>query len=96
MLTKQGHVKVMDFGLAKQLSEAPTVSDETKVASVGLTQAGTRVGTPGYMSPEQVLGGEVDGRSGHFRVRYRLLRAAHRGPSVSGGQPKRNTECDTV
>ena len=80
MLSKQGHVKVMDFGLAKQLSEAPTVSDETKVASVGLTQAGTRVGTPGYMSPEQVLGGEVDGRSDIFAfgiVFYELLTGVH-------------------
>ena len=51
MLTKQGHVKVMDFGLAKQLSEAPTVSDETKVASVGLNAGRHPGGNAGLYVP---------------------------------------------
>ncbi|SPF54718.1 Serine/threonine protein kinase (fragment) [Candidatus Sulfopaludibacter sp. SbA4] len=64
-VTPQGRVKVLDFGLAKavwgpeqnqDLSQAPTVT--------GLeTLAGHIVGTPGYMSPEQARGKEVDKRT---------------------------------
>ena len=50
MLTIQGHVKVLDFGLAKQI--APERSDEAWTEA--LTDSGTRVGTPSYMSPEQI------------------------------------------
>ena len=49
MLTRQGSVKLLDFGLAKQLS-----GDET------LTQTGTTMGTAAYMSPEQARGQHVD------------------------------------
>ncbi len=51
MVTRDGLVKVMDFGLAKLASQT------------ALTQAGLSVGTPAYMSPEQVVGQEVDPRS---------------------------------
>ncbi len=52
-LLKDGTVKVADFGIAH-------------VDSSSLTQAGTVMGTPSYMSPEQVLGLPVDGRSDLF------------------------------
>jgi tetratricopeptide (TPR) repeat protein len=61
MLTPQGHVKVMDFGLAKRLELE--VTDPTITA---LTQKGMIVGTPNYMSPEQVKGEDVDHRSDLF------------------------------
>jgi len=65
MLTSQGHVKVMDFGLAKQVKTAPELAT---AAATPLTESGTRVGTPAYMSPEQVLGGPLDPRSDIFSL----------------------------
>ena len=77
MLTTQGHVKVMDFGLAKQV-RVETPSDEQSTGS--LTDPGVRVGTPGYMAPEQLLGGQVDERSDIFAfgiLLYELLAGVH-------------------
>ena len=79
MLTEQGHVKVMDFGLAKR---APSTSGSGADAeTVGpITESGVRVGTPGYMSPEQLLGGEADERSDIFAfgiLLYELLAGVH-------------------
>ena len=65
MLTPQGHVKVMDFGLAKQLDPRPDAADRTQSH---LTGSGTRLGTPAYMSPEQVLGAPLDPRSDVFSL----------------------------
>jgi serine/threonine-protein kinase len=65
MLAQQGHVKIMDFGLAKRMTDPPT--DDSKVATPArLTASGTVLGTPGYMSPEQVKGLALDARSDLF------------------------------
>jgi len=64
MLTEQGHVKVMDFGLAKRIDELPSPDTETRGGQ--LTAHGVIVGTPDYMSPEQVRGLPVDARSDLF------------------------------
>jgi len=57
MLDGQARVKLADFGVAR-------VSDDRSAAEK--TQAGTMVGTPAYMSPEQITGGNVDRRSDIF------------------------------
>ncbi len=64
MISKAGGVKVMDFGIARDQSFGD------------LTEAGTGIGTPAYMSPEQVLGDKLDARSDIFSlgvVLYQML-----------------------
>ena len=51
MIARTGEVKVADFGLARQASDG---------ASIALTQVGVTMGTPLYMSPEQVEGRPLD------------------------------------
>ena len=63
-VTPQGRVKVLDFGLAKAVWSAgnPGLLQPATITGSG-TLAGNIVGTPGYMSPEQAQGGEVDQRT---------------------------------
>jgi len=73
MLTSQHHAKVMDFGLAKLV---PDAAAETRVgAGAPITEQGARVGTPAYMSPEQVAGDAVDHRSDIFSLGVLLIEA---------------------
>src|SRR5437870_1877577 len=58
MLDAQARVKLTDFGVAR-------IQDSDK-SSVERTQAGTMVGTPAYMSPEQITGGNIDKRTDVF------------------------------
>lgn len=72
-ITRSGHAKVLDFGLAKHDQAALSVSIPTATFE---SRAGTTVGTIGYMAPEQVLGREADARSDLFSLGIVLYRAA--------------------
>jgi eukaryotic-like serine/threonine-protein kinase len=82
-LTKDGRVKILDFGLAKLTQ--PESGDHTALATLThVTEVGTVLGTAGYMSPEQVRGVAVDARSDIFSfgaILYEMIsgkRAFHR------------------
>ena len=82
-ITKDGRVKILDFGLAK-LTQTDPGSHTSLPTMTHATEAGVTMGTAGYMSPEQVRGAAVDARSDIFSfgaVLYEMLsgkRAFHR------------------
>jgi serine/threonine protein kinase/Tol biopolymer transport system component len=65
LVTREGRVKILDFGLAK-LVEAS--SSDSSRATIAQTDPGIVVGTAGYMSPEQLRAGPVDSRSDVFSL----------------------------
>ena len=86
LLTGSGQVKLLDFGLAKQSRDGGSAHDTAE--TMGITQVGTIMGSPAYMSPEQAEGRPADERSDIFSfgaVLYEVLagRRAFAAPSVA-------------
>ena len=75
-VSKDGHLKILDFGLAKRTEQDETGSGTSTPTASLVTGAGVVMGTLGYMSPEQVKGLSVDHRSDLFSfgaVLYEML-----------------------
>jgi len=68
MVSKDGFVKILDFGLAKLTETTASAASVMPTAVAAPTQPGTVLGTAGYMSPEQASGHAVDFRSDQFTL----------------------------
>jgi serine/threonine protein kinase/Tol biopolymer transport system component len=68
MVTSESQVKVLDFGLAKLTERVPGPEGETLTQESSLTEAGTVMGTVGYMSPEQASAHPLDHRTDIFSL----------------------------
>jgi len=74
-ITKEGRVKILDFGLAK-LIPCKDTPDHAAPTAIGLTESGVVMGTAGYMAPEQVRGETTDRRTDIFAfgaILYEML-----------------------
>ena len=86
-VTRDGRVKILDFGVAKLRSnpDDPLISDEKTMTQD--TSPGTVIGTVGYMSPEQVRGQSVDGRSDIFSLGTLMYEMVSREHPFRGDSP---------
>jgi serine/threonine protein kinase/tetratricopeptide (TPR) repeat protein len=85
-ITERGQVKVLDFGLAKQLNEehSQAADPDARTLLATHTRSDIVVGTPLYLSPEQAKGAPVDGRSDLFALGALLYECIAGKPAFSG------------
>ncbi len=93
MFTPRGRVKVLDFGLAKVFNPAEKIPQEQAITQSS-TEPGVVVGTLLYMSPEQILGKEVDQRTDLFSFGTVLYEMATGQPPFLGSN--RNDTTDRI
>jgi serine/threonine-protein kinase len=67
-VTKEGGIKVLDFGLAKPSTGIGSVASDSDLPTEQMTKEGRILGTVAYMSPEQAEGKSVDARSDIFAL----------------------------
>jgi serine/threonine-protein kinase len=83
MLARSGEVKVADFGLARVQADHPSVG----ARAAQLTQVGVTMGTPLYMSPEQIEGRELDSRSDIYSLGVTAYHMLSGEPPFVGDSP---------
>ncbi|MES1244857.1 MAG: protein kinase [Acidobacteriota bacterium] len=76
MISQEGRLKVLDFGIAKSESDGGATLIEGAAEAATLTATGLVIGTPSYMSPEQALGHSVDHRTDLFSLGVLLYQMA--------------------
>ncbi|HET6371728.1 MAG TPA: protein kinase [Candidatus Polarisedimenticolia bacterium] len=86
-ITRDGQLKILDFGLAKQSAVFGSSGDSGAQGATLLTEAGIVMGTTCYLSPEQVKGAAVDGRSDIFAFGSLLYEMITGQRAFSAGSP---------